>query len=259
MKKSILTVAVLATMAGHGAWAAENKVVPEKALINGVEKEAVITGTKYTFGNNGDTAVFGNGETDYGLAANSYVSPLDVNVLGKDISITGKFRAVYATWQVKKDDKVTVNIGNENTESIFLNQTGGLHKDGSSALTILDKGTTANVTAKKIKIVSNGTYAVNSSGLDDTQDTKTVLTLKGDSIEVQNTATEGVGLAAYSGGTVNVEGNLVVTADHAIEARGNSILNINKDGKHTTVLNGDVVIGTPGGPEAVRLWTRNSR
>ena len=87
MKKSILTVAVLATMAGHGAWAAENKVVPEKALINGVEKEAVITGTKYTFGNNGDTAVFGNGETDYGLAANSYVSPLDVNVLGKDISM----------------------------------------------------------------------------------------------------------------------------------------------------------------------------
>ena len=256
MKKSILTVAVLATMVGHEAYATNNTniVRPAEALINGVNgvaTKAEINGTEvYTFGKDGVTAVFGSNETDYGLFAQSYVSPLDVNVLGKDISITGKLRAVYATWWVNKNDKVTVNIGNENTESILLNQTGGVDPNGSSALAILDKGTTVNVTAKKIKIVSNGTYAVNSSGLDDTQDTKTVLTLKGESIEVQNPTPEAVGLAAYSGGTLNVEGNLVVSADHAIEARGHSILNINKDGKHTTVLKGDVVIGTPGGPKS---------
>ena len=54
-----------------------------------------------------------------------------------------------------------------------------------------------------------------------------------------------IGLSAYSNGKLDVTGDLTVTAKHAIEARGNSTLNINQDGKHKTVLVGDIVFGTP--------------
>ena len=52
----------------------------------------------------------------------------------------------------------------------------------------------------------------------------------------------------FSGSELNVNGNLVVNvvnAKNAIDTRGNAIININTDGKHTTVLNGDIVFETP--------------
>lgn len=40
---------------------------------------------------------------------------------------------------------------------------------------------------------------------------------------------------------VNIEGNTVITADHALLARGDASIEINKDGKYSTQINGDVV------------------
>lgn len=54
-----------------------------------------------------------------------------------------------------------------------------------------------------------------------------------------------IGVSAYSNGKIDLTGDLTVTAKHAIEARGNSTININQDGKHKTVLTGDIVFGTP--------------
>lgn len=54
-----------------------------------------------------------------------------------------------------------------------------------------------------------------------------------------------IGLSAYSNGKLDLTGDLIVTAEHAIEARGNATININQDGKHKTVLVGDIVFGTP--------------
>lgn len=56
------------------------------------------------------------------------------------------------------------------------------------------------------------------------------------------------GLVAFSGGKLNVNGNLTVNADRAIGTRGDSTIDINTDGKHTTVLNGDIVFETPNSP-----------
>lgn len=56
------------------------------------------------------------------------------------------------------------------------------------------------------------------------------------------------GLVAFSGGELNVNGNLTVNADRAIGTRGDSTIDINTDGKHTTVLNGDIVFETPNEP-----------
>lgn len=47
---------------------------------------------------------------------------------------------------------------------------------------------------------------------------------------------------------MNINGNLTVNATNAIDTRGNATININTDGKHTTVLNGDIVFETPNSP-----------
>ena len=51
-------------------------------------------------------------------------------------------------------------------------------------------------------------------------------------------------MVAFSGSELNVNGNLTVNADRAIGTRGDSTIDINTDGKNTTVLNGDIVFET---------------
>lgn len=57
-----------------------------------------------------------------------------------------------------------------------------------------------------------------------------------------------LGISAFSNGQMDINGNLVVNAKNAIDTRGNATININTDGKHTTVLNGDIVFETPNSP-----------
>lgn len=54
-----------------------------------------------------------------------------------------------------------------------------------------------------------------------------------------------LGIVAFSNSQIDINGNLTVNADHAIDTRGNATININTDGAHTTVLNGDIVFETP--------------
>ena len=53
-------------------------------------------------------------------------------------------------------------------------------------------------------------------------------------------------LVAMSNSVLNVESNLVTNGKNAILTRGNSDVNINMDGKHTTQLNGDIVFNYDG-------------
>lgn len=71
------------------------------------------------------------------------------------------------------------------------------------------------------------------------------ISLNGENININ---AKNYGLIAFSEGKLDINGNLVVNivnAKNAIDTRGNAIININTDGKHTTVLNGDIVFETP--------------
>lgn len=54
-----------------------------------------------------------------------------------------------------------------------------------------------------------------------------------------------MGVVNYSNGQVNINGDLTLTAPIAISARGYSTTNINTDGNHSTVINGDIQFETP--------------
>ena len=71
------------------------------------------------------------------------------------------------------------------------------------------------------------------------------LVLNGDQIVIESKTTnadkKSIGIAAMSMGDVSVTGNTLVKADQALLARGDSSIEINKDGLHTTQIEGDVV------------------
>lgn len=74
------------------------------------------------------------------------------------------------------------------------------------------------------------------------------ISLNGENINIK---AEKYGLVAFSEGKLDINGNLVVNVkNNAIDTRGNAIININTDGKHTTVLNGDIVFETPAYPNS---------
>ena len=58
-----------------------------------------------------------------------------------------------------------------------------------------------------------------------------------------------IGIASWSNGQMNINGNLTVNAKNALDVRGHSTTNINTEGNHSTVLNGDIVFETPATPQ----------
>ena len=66
-------------------------------------------------------------------------------------------------------------------------------------------------------------------------------------VNTENTKINAVtALSAMSHSVLNVNSNLVTNGKNAILTRGNSDVNINTDGKHTTQLNGDIVFNYDG-------------
>lgn len=87
-----------------------------------------------------------------------------------------------------------------------------------------------------------GIHVQNNSQTPETPDNTAFVKVEADTITINGGE---IGVSAYSNGKIDLTGDLTVTAKHAIEARGNSTININQDGKHKTVLTGDIVFGTP--------------
>ena len=160
-----------------------------------------------------------------------------LNVMGSSITVsaTDESGRGIAAW-----DGSTVNIGNEKTETVKV-------EGNFAGIRSVAKGTTVNVVSKKI-VVNSTNFGVHvQSNTEDPVAPKehATLKLKADEITINS---KSLGLSAFSNGQMDVTGNLTVTAENAIDVRGNSTMNINTDGKYTTVLNGNVVFETPNAP-----------
>ena len=160
-----------------------------------------------------------------------------LNVMGSSITVsaTDESGRGIAAW-----DGSTVNIGNEKTETVKV-------EGNFAGIISVAKGTTVNVVSKKI-VVNSTNFGVHvQSNTEDPVAPKehATLKLKADEITINS---KSLGLSAFSNGQMDVTGNLTVTAENAIDVRGNSTMNINTDGKYTTVLNGNVVFETPNAP-----------
>ena len=196
---------------------------------------AVGQNVKMDVGEDGKTTrIVANGKGGQGIMTDTGAK---LNVMGSSITVsaTDESGRGIAAW-----DGSTVNIGNEKTETVKV-------EGNFAGIISVAKGTTVNVVSKKI-VVNSTDFGVHvQSNTEDPVAPKehATLKLKADEITINS---KSLGLSAFSNGQMDVTGNLTVTAENAIDVRGNSTMNINTDGKHTTVLNGDVVFETPNAP-----------
>ena len=146
-----------------------------------------------------------------------------------------------------------VHVGDANTEKISVGVTGkndvygilalrNFGKQGTLCETVLTgKNLEINVTSSEgwaVAVHSQNSTTPDSIG----NNTASKVVLNAENIKITANAKEGYseGLSAMSQGEIIVNGNLALKADTAILARGNAIVKINEDGKHTTKLDGDM-------------------
>ena len=188
----------------------------------------------------GDNAISFNGES-----INLAITPnkADMNNVGVDASVASTGRAIVNLGKkdVTKNIDIHVlnNSGNKNLATLGLFAYGYPDKNGGLI----------NVNGKNLnlKVESTDSFAYGIIAQNTTTDAKNFkraeININTDNtyIEVKGSKKgEASGIVAMSQGIVNINSNLEVHADNAITTRGDSLININTDGKHTTKLFGDI-------------------
>lgn len=136
-------------------------------------------------------------------------------------------------------------------------------KSSSQGIMALEDNSKITIDVNKLTVESSGYFSVhvgNNTELshkDPGYNAETVanVNIEADNIYIKNTKyntndrlNTGMGVSAYSNGIMNIKGNLVIEAHNALDVRGNSTVNINEDGVHSTIINGDIVFETPNSP-----------
>ncbi len=149
-----------------------------------------------------------------------------------DVSAQGKkARGLYA------QDNNKISVGNAGSD-IQISAKG---EDAVGVLAFVHGSVELNGKNAVIKAESSGNQAsegihVQNNDMTDTDHRATV------NVNTENTTIHAdSALVAMSNSVLNVESNLVTHGKNAILTRGNSDVNINMEGKHTTQLNGDIV------------------
>lgn len=149
-----------------------------------------------------------------------------------DVSAQGKkARGLYA------QDNNKISVGNAGSD-IQISAKG---EDAVGVLALVHGSVELNGKNAVIKAESSGNQAsegihVQNNDMTDTDHRATV------NVNTENTTIHAdSALVAMSNSVLNVESNLVTHGKNAILTRGNSDVNINMEGKHTTQLDGDIV------------------
>ena len=241
--KSVLKALILGslvTVSVPGVAGAETTKPADEMIteIGPVKVDGSITtsDTATAVGKEGSTVsiaqVEGNGDT-YSIKLKGEQA---LEVQGSDIYSGGIF--VY--------QNAGLTIGNSSTDSVTINGSG----NGSGGFGLLS-GTSGNVKIQAKHISINTTsasayrgavWAQNNTSYETAPTNAASITLTGDTIDISAPT---LGIANYSNGQVNINGDLTLTAPIAISARGYSTTNINTDGKHSTVINGNIEFETP--------------
>ena len=173
-----------------------------------------------------------------------------INLTGSEITINAEqfnpeLTEIRGAWA---RDNSTISLGK--SDSIV-----SVNVKGNSVMALTAIGTNSKLEVNADSLFVNvestskdgyGIHAQNKTQDIDAPDTAASVNITANNIVVNSNA---LGISAFSNGQMNVNGNLVVNAKNAIDTRGNATININTDGQHTTVLNGDIVFETPYTPE----------
>lgn len=232
MKKNIRSKILLCVLAG-GVLAANTALAAEENSIIGT---VIVDGTQQTIDVSKDYSIGSNDAenvqitSDSGNSGNALkiIFPAKGTINGQQLTVNGQ--TFYA------GSGVELAIGTKgvtNTVSINCSNQYVVYSINSAQV---------NISAENININSYANFAAPAVWAQGGGS----VSLNGENINLKS---KEYGLVAFSGGELNVNGNLTVNADRAIDTRGDSTIDINTYGKHTTVLNGDIVFETPNEPD----------
>ena len=176
------------------------------------------------------------------------------DITGSEINVNVNHNTGWGITSMNQDKNGgIVHVGDANTEKISVAVTG--KNDVYGVIALRNEGMPGTLcetvlTGKKLEInaTSSEGWAVAVHSQNSTtpknigSNTASKVVLNAENIKITANAKEGYseGLSAMSQGEIIVNGNLALKADTAILARGDAIVKINEDGKHTTKLDGDM-------------------
>ena len=198
-----------------------------------------------------------NNSINYGVAG---VSKGVVNINSEDISIVTENtknlhpdRKGNYSYGIIVQDSGKVKLGNKNTKKIDIITTSDYFGIGLYADKGNNTGGQIEVTADNVNIVVNGigkdgdVYGIYSitRTTNAKEEDKSIVEIKAKDTNIIVNSEGGVsaGIASWSEGKVKInEGNVTIKAEDVIHARGNSVVEINKDNnlQNTVKLNGDI-------------------
>lgn len=228
MKKNLRSKILLCVLAG-GVLAANTALANSigTVIVDGTQQPIDVSKEYYSIGSNDAENVQITSDSGNSGVSLDIRSPAKGTIKGQQLNFNGGIYCIY--------NGVELAIGTEGvTNTVNINS--------SNKYVVFSRNSAqVNINAENININSYADFATSAVW----GEGGGFISLNGENININ---AKNYGLVAFSGSELNVNGNLVVNvvnAKNAIDTRGNAIININTDGKHTTVLNGDIVFETP--------------
>ena len=192
-----------------------------------------------------DGATLHSDNENINISASSTSPNLYVTAVGADIVKNGNMYTDGGTVYLGKAG-VTKNISLTATSSSkdavglsAIRNPSDSNKDGAAPSKIEVNGDNLIVNAQSQSGMAVGIWVQNNTGNPENP-SKVVINAENTQMNLSSEDGETAGIVAYSGGHVDINSNLRIDADNVILTRGNSEININEDGTHSTQLTGDV-------------------
>lgn len=215
-----------------GAFA--NSFIGEVTIDNIKVTPTASTGT-FSIGNDSSSNV---SIENTGSAIGSSDSDYNGSIFGNEIKLTSQNgcgaiakSGAHLTIGNEKTDKITITSGDVGIEAI----------KGYVSLNANEVSIDCKAEAGSAAI-----WLQNNTEDKDAPANPASVTIKAEKIDLRGNE---FGVVAYSNGQLTLNGDTTITGKNALDVRGHSTTNINTDGKHSTVLNGDIVFETPWTPE----------
>ena len=235
MKRNLLAVAVLAAFAGQASAA---------SVLHQVSGTETITNSVNYVGDE-DYGILAMGTNVAGTFTGEMIlvemSKTDLNARG--VRALNSAKLVLGDRQKSDVTIKSIQKGSvEGKSSIavqvdtYKDDHGGQMEIKGKTVTIHAEGTNGGPDVRAIHVATNNTNYTQVARLAIDAETVNISAIT----EKPNRAVGSTGVSAMSSGEVTIKGNTTITADDAIVARGFAKVLVNEDGKHSTVINGNV-------------------
>lgn len=214
------------------------------------EGNGVISAGEHT----GESFVWKNVDEPYAVDTDSVGGNRTISITTKTIDIESSSDKNQNVWVADAWNGNELILGDSETKSITLKGDNSYKGLTGQVIGLMSngQGSTVTVTAKDLDISVTGERAIAINVGNNTQydgvtqpipSDAAKMTINADRIHISSNDT---GLGIFSNGQLTMNGDVTIDAPtDALGVRGFSTTNINAEGKHKTVINGDINFGTP--------------